>query len=116
MLITLSFPAKILWPNGRGHHMTRHKAAKKAKRDAYFAMKEVMPLCYKHNNTRIRWAVTFYPKTAHEIDRDNAAASLKAYQDGFALAMLINDTWFDNPEIKFGEPVKGGKIIVEFLP
>ncbi len=112
MIIELPFPAKILWPNGRGHHMTKYRAAKVAKAYAYGSMMELLPPCFKHNGARIQWAATFYPKTKHDIDKDNAAASLKAYQDGFALAMRIDDSLFDQPAITFGDPVKGGKVVV----
>lgn len=112
--LELSFPAKILWPNGRGHWATKHKATAKAKSEAFYALKATIPPCFEHNGDPIKWYVTFHPKTAHEIDIDNAAASLKAFQDGFALALQVNDKIFERPTINFGKPVKGGKVIVSF--
>ncbi len=112
-MIELPFPAKILWPNGRGHHMKRHRAFKEHKAWAHAAGLDARisaPL-----GERVKWAVTIHPKTAHPIDDDNARASLKAYQDGLALAMRIDDRAFDAPVLTFGEPVKGGKIVVTLI-
>lgn len=109
----LPFPALILWPNGRGHHMAKHREFQKHKSWACGALKAGLPPCFKHNGARIDWLVTFYPKTRHAIDDDNARASLKAYQDGFAVALGIDDKLFNAPRIQFGEPVKGGRVVVQ---
>lgn len=94
-MIELPFPDKILWPNGRGHHMAKHRAFQKHKTWAWAA------LCadrnYAHAGGRVRWSVTFYPKTRNAIDDDNARASLTymsgsmAVERGFADAMLAAD-------------------------
>lgn len=111
-VIELPFPHKILWPNGRGHHMAKHREFQKHKQWAFNAMLAHMPRCYRHNGKRIEWSAVFYPKTANAIDDDNARASLKAYQDGMALALGIDDKLFDAPTIHFGQPVKGGRVVV----
>lgn len=119
MPIELPYPAKILWPNGRGHWAVKSKAFKQHKQWA-----ETMGVAYRGplwfpvanpSVKRIDWRVTFYPKTRHPVDDDNARASLKAYQDGFALAFGIDDKFFNAPTVVFGEPVRGGKVVVEFL-
>lgn len=92
--------------------MAKHREFQKHKQWAYLAMREKLPPCFKHNGERIQWSATFYPKTANAIDDDNARASLKSYQDGFALALGIDDKLFDAPRIQFGEPVKGGRVCV----
>lgn len=109
-MIELPFPAKILWPNGRGHHMSKHRAFKNHKAWAWAALCADQTFAYKGG--AVRWSVTFYPKTRNAIDDDNARASLKAYQDGFAKALGIDDVLFTAPTIQFGEPVKGGKVVV----
>jgi hypothetical protein len=35
---------------------------------------------------------------------------LKAYQDGLALALGVNDSQFNAPSLTFGEPIKGGLV------
>jgi len=63
--------------------------------------------------TPVNWSVTIHPKTAHAIDDDNARASLKAYQDGLALALGVDDKQFKAPTLTFGEPIKGGLVRIE---
>lgn len=109
-MIELPFPAKILWPNGRGHHMAKHRAFQKHKTWAWAAL--AADRTYAYYGGRVRWSVTFYPKTRNAVDDDNARGSLKAYQDGFAKALGIDDALFEAPTVRFGEPVKGGKIVV----
>ncbi len=111
-MITLPFPAKILWPNGRGHHMAKHRAFQIHKSWAFAATLEKLPTCFKHNGVPVQLAYTVHPKTAHPIDRDNCVAAMKAYQDGIALALKVDDSAFLTPAIEFGDPVKGGRIEV----
>lgn len=113
-LVDLPFPHKILWPNGRGHHMLRHRQFQKHKEWAYHAalaagLRSLSP-------ARVRWSATFYPKTRHEIDDDNARASLKAYQDGIAAALGVNDKVFEAPTIRFAEPARPGKVVIAIEP
>ncbi len=108
--IELPFPAKVLWPNGRGHWAAKHREFKKHKQWAYLAAKASL------NGCRIveqqEWSATFYPKTANRIDADNAVASLKAYIDGIAAAIGVDDALFRAPTIHFAEPVKGGRVVI----
>lgn len=109
-IIELPFPAKILWPNGRAHWAAKHRAFKKHREWARLA-----GIAAGLRNMPIgvfSWSVTFYPKTRHPIDRDNALASLKAYQDGLAAAMGTDDVHFGTPQLHFAEPVKHGKVVV----
>ncbi len=116
-LIELPYPAKILWPNGRGHWAVKSKAFKQHKEWARLAMLGKFPRAENVSPVtgKINWKVTFHPKTRHPVDDDNARASLKAYQDGFALAFGIDDKIFNAPSVTFGETIKGGLIRVEFL-
>lgn len=111
MNIELPYPDKILWPNGRGHHMKKHRAFQKHKQWARLATLAAgaLPDSFPFP---IPWSVTFYPKTRHPVDNDNARASLKAYQDGIADALDIDDFLFAAPTIHFAEPIKGGRIVV----
>lgn len=111
-MITLPFPAKILWPNGRGHHMTKAREFKKHKEWAFHATRSVLPYCFKHNGERVRLKYIVTPKTRHAVDLDNTLAAMKAYQDGIALALTIDDSLFDLPEIVFATPCKPGGVEV----
>lgn len=111
----LPFPHKALWPNGRSHFMTRSREAKKHKQWAHDAMLATIgrAVIVDHGQ-RFRLVATFYPKpkTTRAIDKDNAIASLKAYQDGIALAIGFDDNRFDEPRIQFGEIVPNGRVTV----
>lgn len=111
-MINLPFPAKILWPNGRGHHMAKHRAFKKHKGWAYAATLEAVPGCFKWNGEPIQLTYTITPKTRHQIDRDNAVSAMKSYQDGIALALGVDDSNFATPKIEFAEPEKPGRVEV----
>jgi crossover junction endodeoxyribonuclease RusA len=55
-------------------------------------------------------AILVQPKTRNAPDADNCVASCKAYLDGIADAMRVDDRAFAAPWIAFSEPVKGGLI------
>lgn len=113
-LLQLPFPAKVLWPNGRTrNHRWRNAEFQKHKDWAWKAALAVLPPCFKHNGAPIRLSYTVYPKTRHAIDRDNAIAAMKAYQDGIAAALKVDDSTFETPAIQFGLPEKPGKVVVE---
>ena len=106
----MPLPAKVLWPNGRGHHMAKHREFKKHKEWARLATLAALPRCFKWNGEPVKLRVTITPKTKHPVDRDNCVAAMKAYQDGVAAALVIDDQHFLVPEIAFAEPRKPGGV------
>lgn len=112
-MIELGWPAKALSPNARVHHMALYKAKKAAKEEAFFATKAAMHgWSFAHHGERLPFVVTAYPPTdGQSRDDDNLAASTKASRDGIARALGIDDKFFDQ-RLQWGEPVKGGKIVV----
>lgn len=112
-MIELPFPPKALWPNGRAHWADKHRAAKKAKNDAYLSMKGYLETM-RAPAVPARLVFTIRPKpSGPEPDRDNCVSAMKAYQDGIAAALGINDRTLAEPRIIMGERVKGGAVIVE---
>lgn len=112
-MIELPFPDKLLWPNGRTRsYMARATAIKKHREWARLA---TLAAKLKAPDGRIDWSVTIHPKTRNVIDNDNARASLKAYQDGLAMALGVDDSLFNAPTLTFGEPIKGGLVRIEIL-
>lgn len=111
--VELPFPAKALWPNGRAHWSKKAREFKKHKGWAMVAMKAERP---EPVSGRVSLAVIVHPKTRHQIDADNAVAAFKAYGDGIAQALGVDDKLFDAPTVAFGEPVKGGlfKVMVSY--
>lgn len=112
--LDLPFPAKALWPNGRAHWAVKSKAVK-----AHRNMSCVGALvggAQRLKGDRFAIALTVHPKTRNAIDRDNCIAASKAYLDGIADAMGVDDQCFDAPTVTFGEPVKGGAFKITVTP
>jgi crossover junction endodeoxyribonuclease RusA len=91
--IELPWPHKILWPNGRGHFMAKGRETAKHKQWAWAAAKEAGLAA---PDGRIPVLLKFYPKAKGPApDKDNAQASAKAFLDGIAKAMGVDDRLFD---------------------
>ncbi len=103
MKISLPWPDARLSPNARVHYRTKSAATKKAR---ILAAKTVMEsvqseaaLLYQARQNfagdfGIPVMVVFYPPDNRKRDTDNAIASCKAYFDGIADALAINDSRF----------------------
>lgn len=109
MKLELPFPPKELKPNSRSHWAVKSKAGKAHKQDCYLLAKTELPLI---ENYEIPLTITFYPRTKHKTDMDNLLAAMKYGLDGIANAWGVDDSRFELT-LKRGEPVKGGKVVVE---
>jgi len=94
--VWLPWPVAALSPNSRSHWSVKALAVKNARHDARIlamdAMKAV-PVVYLPYEIPV--LVTFVPnRKLHAYDYDNAQASLKAYSDGIADALGVNDARF----------------------
>jgi len=116
MRIVLPWPNPKLNPNKRLHWAPRSKAAKADRALAgtitraniyvtahQLALPDPLPL-----------TITFFPPDKRKRDRDNMIASMKATMDGVADALGVDDSRFV-PTYQVGEPVKGGRVLVEVL-
>jgi hypothetical protein len=108
--IELPFPPSSLSGHAKGHW--RAKAAVTAKhrewaKHATLAAKIRAP----EGEGDIRVIIAFYPPNRRG-DRVNFPNRCKPYFDGIADALMVNDSRF-LPVYQFGEPVKGGKVVVE---
>jgi hypothetical protein len=56
---------------------------------------------------------TFFPPDRQPRDEDNLKARCKAIYDGIADAIGIDDRHFRHQPVVIGEPVKGGRVVVE---
>ena len=90
MTIELPLPDSKLTPNGRCHWRTKARVTKVHRQRARLEMlarmgrAEVLPVFS-------RYLLEFYWPTRARRDDDNAAASCKAYRDGIADALRIDD-------------------------
>ena len=111
MHIELAWPHKDLSPNGRAHFMAVSRAKKDAREAANWSTRAVKPLGWKHDGSRLTFLITAYPPDKRARDDDNITASCKAYRDGVADALGVDDKLFDQ-RFQWGEPVSGGKIVL----
>ena len=110
MSITLPFPAQVLWPNGRtkSHH---YKAAafRKARTEAAWAAKAAS---IRVGNAPISVHIVVCPKARGPApDADNCVSACKAYLDGIASAIGINDRHFSSPTVEIS-PERTGKFVI----
>lgn len=118
--VSLPFPARILFPNGRTHWRIRARSAKAYRAAGYFYTKqELARSSVPESDERIGVQLAFYPPDRRHRDEDNCIAAMKSALDGVADALGVNDKRFHLLEPLFiSEPVKGGKVVVtlSFLP
>lgn len=113
MMIELAWPAKALSPNFRSRsHWPRTRALAAAKQEAWGATLAAMYGIKPKIEGRIKLIVRAYPPTAHTRDDDNMIASMKGHRDGIAKALGVDDSCFEQRPLQWGDPVKGGKIVV----
>lgn len=115
MKLSLPYPDKLLWPNGRTRSpFAKARVAKKHKAWAHTAV--LAQRADAPAGDRLQLVATFSCKPAGPLpDRDNAGASLKAYQDGIAAALGVDDRHFAQPVVLFGERSKLGGVVVEVV-
>lgn len=111
MIVTLPFPDKLLWPNGsRGQ--TRAVAGQKKKHHQWAYHAALAERASFVRADRIGLHITVHAKPRGPLpDRDNVVASVKAYQDGIAQALGIDDKHFATPTVDFANTRTGEFVI-----
>lgn len=111
--IELAYPHKALWPNGRAKWPQVSREKKSHRRAAWLATLEAFGVGAAWDGGQVKLAYTVHPKPTGPLpDLDNTLAAMKAYQDGIADALKLNDAHFAMPTVTFGERCKGGKVVV----
>ncbi len=112
--IELPWPHGDLSPNARPHFMQLARVKKAAREEAYWATKIVKPVTWAAPESGdIILRQVAHPPDKRDRDRDGIDARLKAARDGIADALGVNDRRFRPTGIEWGEPIKGGKIVIE---
>ena len=108
-MIVLSYPHKSLWPNGRAHWAEKARQFKAAKLAAAWATKAAK---VKLGDSPIPVHIEVRPKRYGPApDRDNAVSASKAYLDGIASALGVNDRHFAAPTVSISDERTGQFII-----
>lgn len=89
--------------------MAKSEATKKARLDAKMVAGQFRPFLA----TAATMRVTFFPPGNHGYDDDNLMASIKAYRDGIADGLRVNDRIFRMGPPVIGEVVKRGNVRIE---
>ena len=110
--IELSWPPKELNPNSTAKLRDKMRAKKAHREEAYWAVKAALGASFRMPaDQEVALIVAFYPPDCRRRDRDNMISSMKRAQDGIAQAIGVDD-YYLRPSYIFGEPVKGGKVVV----
>ncbi len=113
-MIQLPWPDKALSPNSRTHWAQKAKAAKKSRGEGIIAAQAAgynMNTFAGYGGKLHLW-IDYYAKTRNYPDADNCLSASKAYLDGIADALGVNDRRFvHHPYVK-DETVKGGKVVI----
>lgn len=94
MTITLPIPDAKLWPNSRSHWRVKARLTQSARHSAWVRTRGAFA---ESNTTAIGlskftgYTLAFFYKDARRRDDDNAQASCKAYRDGIADALGVDD-------------------------
>lgn len=109
--IDLPWPAKALHPNERPHYMARARATKAARLAASTMAKDAkLP---QIDAAAVKVTCIFSPPPVkRNRDADNLLAACKAYFDGIADAIGINDSCFQHQAPVWGIPRKGGNVCI----
>lgn len=107
----LPWPNKVLSPNARVHWSVLAKAKKKAKSDAYFIARAAGLHGIKTSAVTVQY--TFFPPDRHARDDDNLVGSMKAFRDGIASAMGVDDRHWTVSHRFAGEIKMHGMVKVE---
>lgn len=108
--VDLPWPSRTLHPNARVHWAKKAKATKKARADARsVASGAKLP---RIDASTIKVTCIFSPPVKRNRDTDNLIAACKAYFDGIADAIGVNDSCFRHQEPVWGIPTKGGKVSI----
>lgn len=113
-MIELPWPDRALHPNARPHWATKAKAVKIARKYGHGITLAAgfNSNTFKGYDGKLHLWIDYYAKTRNYPDADNCLSASKAYLDGIADALGINDRRFVfHPYVK-DETVKGGKVCI----
>ena len=112
MRLELSWPPVELSPNyNKGNWEQKSRLRKSYFNECFYTAKAMNVSFGKLANIPVK--ITFHPKTKNTPDLDNCLAWIKSGLDGVAKACGINDRQFRPITLDIGEPVKGGKVLLE---
>ena len=112
VVVVLPWPPAALSPNARGHWAVRYTAGQKAKHNAYWTTREITARRKPkfRRGAEIPVYIVFQPPDSRRHDSDNVLASCKAYLDGIAESLNVDDLAFNPITVFRAPPAKDGLI------
>ena len=111
--LILPWPARALHPNARVHWRTKAAETKKARQSAFYLARQAgwAPGTVPAEG-KLRLQVDFIPPDRRRRDDDGMPAAFKAWRDGLADALGIDDHRFRSVPGLLDEPVANGAVRV----
>ena len=101
--IELPFPDRVLSPNSRKHWTVKAKAAKAARKLAYWIVWEEWKFEGVFKDIRCIWTFHQPKDKRRRWDDDNLVAAMKSARDGVCDALGIDDSQIKETVSRFGE-------------
>ena len=120
LTVALVRPGRVLSPNSRSHWSAKQRAVREARGRARLMMlkarRDAEELCLLPEGWRpMRYDVTWFYWGGTGPDADNALASCKAYLDGCADALGVNDRVLDCAGIhRVKDRQQDGTVLIRF--
>jgi hypothetical protein len=112
LTVRLPWPHTALWPNRNlgAPWQYRQKPKAEAKAAGYY---EGLQLGVKLTpKVAVPVTYTFHPSTNRKYDLSGAFGACKAYEDGLAKALGLDDYYFYPVTLRRGEPRKPGEVLI----
>jgi len=119
--LILPWPSADLSPNARGHWGKRMRATREARGLAFIMARKCgwnvsLSKPWQQDDAPISLHIDVFPPDRRRRDDDNMSARFKAYRDGIADALGINDSRFRESLFLHDHPKPGGQIRVRIQP
>lgn len=108
--IDLPWPDKVLSPNARVHWAVKARATKNHREWAHWASRPFGPIL---DDGDLYVTIIAYPPTRAAFDDDNFKTRCKAFTDGIADGLGVNDSRFRLQPLQRGAVVKHGNVRFE---
>jgi len=108
MIVDLGWPPRELHPNARVHWTKRHKLTRACREAAHWVANSIGPI----DADALNVTITFHEPDKRRRDMDGMLSNVKAYCDGIADAIEVDDSKW-SLTIRRGEIVKGGNVRFE---
>ena len=109
--IVTGWPSSNLSPNGRPNRWQKAKSLRQAKNEGFIATLSAKPVGFQFGPGPLKVTIHAQPPVRRTIDDDNIVASAKAFRDGIAAALGVDDKVFQNQPVVWLEPKKPGRLV-----